>query len=168
MVVKGLDKKIFWEIKNIIHSHNNDESELIAILLETQAIIPGQYIPKEAAQFIARELGIRLNRIYGVITFYAALSEKPRGHYLIQICNSTVCRVRKNETLKETMERHLEIKVGETTADGVFTLMTTHCFGACDIAPAIRIGENVYGNLTEEKIEEILDFYKEEAVCVNQ
>jgi NADH:ubiquinone oxidoreductase subunit E len=160
MTSKVLENELLIRVKNITKEHKNNKHDLLAILLETQAIVPEQYIPKEVAQFISEQLQVSLSKIYDVITFYSALSEKPRGKHIIQICNSTACRVNKYETLKENLEHKLGIKVEETTPDGKFTLMCTPCFGACDISPAFRIGEEVYGNLTDEKIIEILENYR--------
>jgi len=153
------NKDIFAEVQNIIDAHNNDEHDLLGILLETQAIVQQQYISKEVAEFISEKLGISNNDVCEVVTFYSALSDKPRGRHIIQICNSTACMVNKYQTLRDVLEKQLGIKVGETTADNKFTLMYTPCFGACDIAPAFRIGEEVYGKLNEEKIKKIIENY---------
>lgn len=151
---------LYKKVKDILNKYKNRENDLLAILLEVQAIIPQRYISKEVSNFIGEHLGIKPARIYDVITFYSALSDKPRGQYLIQICNSTACKVNKYETLKDILEQQLEIKVGETSHDGVFTLMFTPCFGACDISPAFRIDEKVYGNLTKKKVKEIIQNYR--------
>ncbi|MDF2884220.1 MAG: NAD(P)H-dependent oxidoreductase subunit [Clostridiaceae bacterium] len=151
-----IEEDLYLKIKDILGKYENCENELVGMLLEIQAIIPGQYISEEVAKFVSQYLGIKPTKIYDVITFYSALSDKPRGKYIIQICNSTACMVNKYETLKETLEQLLEIKVGETTADGIFTLIYTPCFGACDISPAFRINENVYGNLTKKKVKDII------------
>lgn len=156
---KVLGNELLIRVKNITEAHKNNKHDLLAILLETQAIIPGQYIPKEVAQFISEQLQLSLSRVYDVITFYSALSDKQRGEHVIQICNSTACKVNKYQTLKDALEEELSIKVGETTPDGKFTLMYTPCFGACDISPAFRIGDEVFGNLTKEKIKEIISNY---------
>jgi NADH:ubiquinone oxidoreductase subunit E len=159
MSVTVTGKDLFAEVQNIIDAHNNDEHDLLGILLETQEIVPQQYISKEVAKFISEKLSISNNDVCEVVTFYSALSDKPRGRHIIQICNSTACMVNKYRTLRDILEKQLGIKVGETTADNKFTLMYTPCFGACDIAPAFRIGEEVYGNLDEEKIKKIIENY---------
>jgi NADH:ubiquinone oxidoreductase subunit E len=155
-----LKEDLLRKIKGVLNDHENNKNDLLSILLETQSIIPHQYIPKEVADFISKELEISLSKIYDVITFYSALSDKPRGKYIIQLCNSTVCKVNKYDRLKENLEDQLGIAVGETTKDGMFTLMYTPCFGACDISPAFRIDENVFGNLTEKKVKDIIQNYR--------
>lgn len=159
MSVTVTGKDLFAEVQNIIAAHNNDQHDLLGILLEVQEIVPQQYISKEVAKFISEKLGISDNDVCEVVTFYSALSDKPRGRHIIQICNSTACMVNNYLKLKDVLEQQLGIKVGETTADSKFTLMYTPCFGACDIAPAIRIGEEVYGNLDEDKIKKIIENY---------
>jgi NADH:ubiquinone oxidoreductase subunit E len=159
MSVTVTEKFLFAEVQNIIDAHNNDEHDLLGILLEIQAIVPQQYISKEVTKFISEKLKISNNDVCEVVTFYSALSDKQRGRNIIQICNSTACMVNKYQTLRNILEQQLGIKVGETTLDNKFTLMYTPCFGACDIAPAFRIGEEVYGNLNEEKIKKIIENY---------
>lgn len=160
MLNEILKKDLHAKVKSILDTYGNNKDNLLAILLESQAIMPRRYINKEVAEFISRQLGISLSKTYDVITFYSALSDEPRGKHLIQICNSTACMVNKYETLKEKLEQHLGIRVGETTKDGMFTLVYTPCFGACDISPAFRIDENVLGNLNNEKIKNIIQSYR--------
>ena len=155
-----LEDELYLEVKKILNKYENNENNLLAMLLEIQAIIPEKYIPKEVAKYISEYLGIKPARIYDVITFYSALSDKPRGQYIIQICDSTACKVNKYETLNAVLQQQLEVKVGETTDDGVFTLMYTPCFGACDVSPAFRIGENVYGKLNKKKVKDIIHNYR--------
>jgi NADH:ubiquinone oxidoreductase subunit E len=85
---------------------------------------------------------------------------EPRGKYIIEVCNSGPCYVRNYKEVASVLEEILGIKVGETTEDELFTLQYTSCIGACDIAPAMKIGEEVYGNLNREKIEKIIDQYR--------
>jgi len=155
-----LENDLYLNVESIMNMYKNSENDLLAILLEIQAIIPNHYIPTEVAKYVSEHLGIKLSRIYDVITFYSALSDKPRGQYVIQICDSTACKVNKYETLKDVLEQQLDVKVGETTDDGVFTLMYTPCFGACDVSPAFRIGENVYGKLNKKKVKDIIHNYR--------
>lgn len=148
------------KVGDILDLFDRDSQNLLAILLEVQKIIPMNYIPVEVAEFLSEELDIPLSRIYDVITFYSALSDKPRAKNIIQLCKSTVCRVNKYQTLRDALEEELGIKVGETTDDREFSLVYSPCFGSCDISPAFRINEKVYGKLTKEKISKILNSYR--------
>ena len=152
-----MDKELAVKIDEMLEGKQRDPSMLVGLLLEIQDIIPKQYIPTEVAVYVSEGLGIPLSKVYDVISFYAALSETPRADYVIQVCDSVVCKVVGNTLLKETLEGALGIKIGEITEDGKFALCHTPCFGACDIAPAIRLNGKVFGNLTsEEKIKEVV------------
>jgi len=100
------------------------------------------------------------SRIYGVLTFYTLLSTKPRGKYVVQVCNDVPCYVKGSVNVLEILEKALGVKEGETTADGVFTLEFTSCLGCCDKAPAMRIGGQLYGELNGDKITEIIAKYR--------
>jgi NADH-quinone oxidoreductase subunit E len=93
------------------------------------------------------------------------LSETPRGKYIIEICKSTPCHVLKGLNIVNIFEQELNIKIGETTPDNLFTLQYTSCVGACDIGPVAKIGDEVYGNLTKDKIVDIIKSYREAAIC---
>ena len=143
------------KIDKITEKYHKDENELLQILLETQRLIEKNYIPKEVSDKIAYEVGVPNAKVYNLVTFFDALSDKPRGKFIINICEGTTCSL-KNKNIVETFEKKLNINIGETTEDERYTLRYSPCFGACDISPAVRINDDVYGNLTEEKIEKIL------------
>lgn len=155
-----IDSNLFNNIQEILTNHKHDQNGLIAILLQVQSLIPGNYIPEEVARFIGMKLDIPSSKIYDVITFFSALSDKPKGRHVIQLCKSTVCRLNKYQTLRGFLEKELGITMGETTEDGMFTLEYSACFGACDISPAFRIDDKVYGNLNETKTTEIINSYR--------
>lgn len=156
-----LEKNLALKIDQIIASYQHDSTRLVDILLDIQEIIPKHYLPQDVVTYVSKQLNTPLSKIYGVITFYAALSHEPRADYIIQLCDSLVCKVVKNSALKETISDLLGIKEGEATSDGKFWLEYTPCFGACDVAPAIKINGRVYGNLTsKERVKEVLAQYK--------
>lgn len=153
-----LTPELAKKIDKIFEENNYDSSRLINILLDIQEVVPGQYIPKEIASYVNKKLDIPFSRVYDVISFYTALSSTPRADYVIQVCQSVVCKVVGNLTLKESLENILGITVDNATPDGKYYLEYTSCFGACDVAPAMRVNGEVYGNLTtEEKIKEALN-----------
>lgn len=155
-----LTRHLASKIDAILESHETDKNNLVNILLEVQSLIPQNYIPEEVAKYVALKLNVPTSKVYDVITFFSALSDKPKGRHVIQLCKSTVCRLNKYQTVRDILERELGITMGETTKDGEFSLEYTACFGACDISPAFRIDEKVYGNLDENKIVEILNSYR--------
>lgn len=155
-----LNANIVSKINEVLNKYDNDQTKLVGILLDIQDIIPKNYIPVEVATYVAEKLNLPIIKVYDVITFYAALSDKPRADYVIQVCNSVVCKFNGYDELRASLEKVLGIKVGEVTPDGKFSLDTCACFGACDISPAIRINSDVYGNLTEEKLKEVINSYR--------
>ena len=148
---------LFEEVEAIIDKYGRDRSNLLPILTETQDLVDHNYVPEEVAEFIACSLCIPTSQVYEVITFYAVLSDVPKGKHIVQVCDSTVCRLNKNTSLVDALESVLGVKVGSTREDGQVTLEFTPCFGACDISPAIRVDKKVYGNLTQEKLIKVIN-----------
>lgn len=148
------------QVLEIIQSKNREKEQLLSILLEIQNASGRNYVDKEWARLVADELGIPLTKVYDVLTFYAMFSTESRGAYVIEICKSAPCYVLKSQAIAQIFEEELGIKMGETTSDNLFTLMYTPCVGACDIGPVAKVGEKVFGNLTREKIKEIINNYR--------
>ncbi len=148
---------LFSEVDEIMDTYGRKASNLLPILTDVQSRVERNYVPEEVVEYVACGLCLPTSRVYEVLTFYAALSDRPRGRHIVQVCDSTVCRVNKNTDLIAILERVLRVEVGNTRADGEVTLEYTPCFGACDISPAIRIDKKVYGNLTEERLMALLD-----------
>ncbi len=156
-----LTKELASKIDTIINNYQSNSTKLVGILLDVQDIIPKQYIPREVASYISERMNIPLSKTYDVISFYAALSDVPRADYVIQLCDSVVCKVTGNTVLRDTLKDLLGIDPDEATTDGKYWLEYTPCFGACDISPAMRINGKVFGNLTsKESIKTVLDQYK--------
>ena len=141
-------------LRNICREHANDPGELINILHKTQDILG--YLPAEAQQLIAGELHIPLSRIYSIVTFYGFFSMTPKGEHPISVCMGTACYVRGAEKVLDEFKRVLKINVGETTADGRFSLSSLRCVGACGLAPVVLIGEKVYGRVVPGDVEKII------------
>ena len=118
------------------------------------------YLSGECLTEVAESLGLSVSDVYGVATFYSFLSTKPRGRNVIRICKSLPCYLKNSRTIIESVQDKLGIKPGETTPDGKFSFELTNCIGACDKAPAMLINEDVHGDLTPEKILQILKTYK--------
>ncbi|MEA1964642.1 MAG: NADH-quinone oxidoreductase subunit NuoE [Candidatus Aerophobetes bacterium] len=134
----------------------NREKDVIALLSKAQRENKHNYITEEKLKIIAQEAGLSYSEVYGVATFYSLFSLKPRGEYVIRVCDSGPCHLMGSRSIFEVLEEELKIKVGETTPDGEFTLEETSCLGICDEAPAMMINEKVYSNLTPQKIKGIL------------
>jgi len=118
------------------------------------------WLPISAMNEVARILGMPRMRVYEVATFYTMFNRQPVGKYFLQVCATTPCMLRGAETITETISKKLGIKNGETTKDGLFTLLEVECLGACVNAPMIQINDDYYEDLTPDDVNEILDELK--------
>jgi len=108
-------------------------------------------------------MDIPLSRVYEVATFYNAFSLKPRGEHIVKICMGTACHVRGASAIQDKMERTLNIKPGETTADKKFSLETVNCVGACALGPVVVINTEYHGQMTMAKVDKVIGKLKEGA-----
>jgi len=147
------------ELRSVLDVYPNDRQYALAILQDMQRVF--HYIPREGLQCAAEYLGCGLSELYSMATFYKALSLKPKGKHIIKVCDGTACHIRGSMTLLDALRRRLGIEPGETTGDGIFTLETVNCLGACAIAPVMLVGEEFYGTLTIEKLDAVLRVYEQ-------
>ena len=147
------------ELRTVLDAYPGDRRYTLAILQDMQHAF--HYIPREGLTCAAEHLGCRLSELYSMATFYKALSLTPKGRNVIRVCDGTACHIRGSTSLLDALRRRLGIEPGETTADGLFTLETVNCLGACAIAPVMLVGEEYYGGLTIEKLEAVLRTYEE-------
>lgn len=142
--------------KEICNKYTPDKDNLIYILHEIQDTHPQHYISTEAVQAVSEYLNVPPNHIYGVLTFYTMYSTQPRGNNIIRLCESPPCYIKGSENILRKLQILLGVETGETTKDGVFTLELCACLGVCGNAPVMMINNDVYGDLTEERVEEII------------
>ncbi|MDR0584139.1 MAG: NAD(P)H-dependent oxidoreductase subunit E [Treponema sp.] len=145
------------DVLEIMKHYGNEPQQLIAVLLDIQAASGRNYVDQKWAALVSDALDLSLSKIYDVLTFYAMFSIKPRGKYVIEICQSTPCHFTGAEEVVKWFEAAAGIKTGETSVDGRITLSRTSCLGACDIGPAVKIGDEVFGGLTEEKAKALVE-----------
>lgn len=150
-------KRLKEETRELLSKHEKRKDGLIKILEEVQAKYG--YIPKVSQLEISEYLNMPLAEIYGVITFYSRFSLKPKGTYNVSVCLGTACFVKGSKEILAAAKEKLGIDEGETTADGKFSIDTTRCIGACGLAPVFTVNEEVYGNSTVKKMNEVLDEY---------
>lgn len=146
------------QLLKVIESHKDDKGSLITILQEAQDIYG--YLPIEVHKMISDETGIPIEKIYGIVTFYAQFSLMPKGRYQISICMGTACYVKGAGDIYEKLMNTLGISGGECTPDGRFSLDACRCIGACGLAPVMTINGEVYGRLTVDMIDDILAKYE--------
>jgi len=157
-VVVNLPWEKVEKINEICNSFDNDPRELINVLHETQHAFG--YLPAEVQDVIAHNLHLSVAHVYGVVTFYSFFTMIPKGEHPISICTGTACYVRGAEKVLEEFRKELNIKVGETTSDGKFSINCLRCVGACGLAPVVLVGEKVYGRVSPDGVKAILEEYK--------
>ena len=118
------------------------------------------YLDDTALRFVARELQIPLSKVYGVATFYHAFTLKPEGHHRCIMCQGTACYIKGSQAILQAVMKNYHIAPGETTEDGEISLLTARCLGACSMAPAAIMDENVVGYLTPEHALDALEGWK--------
>ena len=152
----GIDPKM----TEILNKYTAVKDNLIQILNEVQDYYG--YVPEKAQVAISEYLDMPMAEIYGVVTFYSRFTLKPKGKYHIAVCLGTACFVKGSENVLERAKERLGIDVGETTADGKFSLEATRCIGACGLAPVFTVNEEVYGKATVKMMDEVLYKYMNE------
>jgi len=141
----------------IIEKYPKEKRYTLAILQDIQRNF--KYIPKDAFTALSLYLNIPIIKLYSMATFYKALSLTPKGKNIITVCDGTACHVRSSSVLIDELQKYLQIKLGETTKDGIFTLQTVNCLGSCAIAPVMVINDKYYGKVTPSAIKKILKQY---------
>ena len=139
----------------IIDRYNAEKESLIQVLQDTTSEY--NYLPEPCLRWISQRLHVPLSEVFEVATFYKAFSLEPRGKHLVHVCLGTACHVRGAPQILNKIERTLNIKAGQTSKDLMFTLETVNCVGACALGPVVVIDGEYHGQMTQTKIEELLD-----------
>ena len=145
------------KLMEVIERSRHDKSLLMAVMQQAQDIYG--YLPIEVQTKIAEGMDVPLEKVYGVATFYAQFSLTPKGEYNISVCLGTACYVKGAGDLFDRLSERLGIGADECTADGKFSLTACRCIGACGLAPVLTVNEDVYGRLTVDDIDGILEKY---------
>ena len=146
------------QLRAVIDAHKDSQGALMPVLQQAQDIYG--YLPIEVQKIISDEMGIPMEKIYGVVTFYAQFSLYPKGKYNISVCLGTACYVKGSGDIFNKLQEVLQIGSGECTADGKFSLEACRCIGACGLAPVMTVNEDVYGRLTVDDVADILAKYE--------
>ena len=147
------------QLKKVIDELKHDKSNLMVVMQKAQDIYG--YLPFEVQEMISEGMEVSLEKIYGVATFYAQFSLSPKGKYNISVCLGTACYVKGSGPIFDKLSEKLGIGADECTPDGKFSLTACRCIGACGLAPVMTINDEVYGRLTVDDIDTILDKYKD-------
>jgi NADH-quinone oxidoreductase subunit E len=154
----GRRSPVVKDYAGIFAGFRGEEGDLIPILQKTQEKIG--YIPREAVKRISRFLKISENQIYGVASFYSQFRFTAPGRNSIKVCLGTACHVKGGQILCEAVERELDLKPGETTADGRYDLERVACLGCCALAPVVQVNDDIYSRMTVIRLKEILGKYE--------
>jgi NADP-reducing hydrogenase subunit HndA len=146
------------QLEDVIQEHRDDPSQLMTVMQKAQAIYG--YLPYEVQVRIADGMDIPLEKVYGVSTFYAQFALTPPGKHAVSVCLGTACYVKGAQAVLDHLQELLGIGPGECTPDGLFSLEACRCIGACGLAPVMMVGDEVYGNLTPDMLEDILAKYR--------
>lgn len=146
------------QIKSLIEKHGGDQSALIGILQDIQR--EEGYLPRKILIELAGRLDVPLSRLFALATFYRSFSLKPTGRHRIGICMGTACHVRGGQAILNRLERDLGLSAGSTTVDRRFTLDTVRCLGCCSIGPVVRIDEDTFGRVRQDRVDKILRDYQ--------
>ncbi|MCL1792590.1 MAG: NADH-quinone oxidoreductase subunit NuoE [Oscillospiraceae bacterium] len=158
---KTEQETLYAQITNVIDLYKDKKGSLIQVLHLAQKIYG--YLPLELQEFIAKNMDVPLSEVAGVVSFYSIFSAVPRGKHTIRVCLGTACYVRGGKRVVEHLQQKLGVSLGETTEDGLFTLEVARCIGACGLAPAMLIDDQVYRKVTVNKLDSILaDYQKKE------
>ena len=146
------------ELKKVIEANLNDPGAVMPVLQQAQDIYG--YLPIEVQKIVADGLGMPLEEVYGVATFYSQFSLSPKGEYAISVCLGTACYVKGAAKILESLSEQLGIGAEECTEDGKFSLSACRCIGACGLAPVMTVNDEVYGRLEAKDVAGILGQYK--------
>ncbi|MDY0018419.1 MAG: NADH-quinone oxidoreductase subunit NuoE [Anaerolineae bacterium] len=152
-----MDQGVIERVDSVSARYNNDREALVEILRDLSKEMG--YISQDAFAALAEKLDLPESAVFGVASFYSMIETKPHGQHVIRFCQDAPCHVAGGREVWDALEAALGIKFGETTPDGQWTLMTTSCIGLCAVGPVMLVDEDVYGNLTPEKIPDILARY---------
>jgi NADH:ubiquinone oxidoreductase subunit E len=158
----------FEEMKSLVQQaithHGKSRDALIPILNDINQAYG--YIPAEAFKEVKHQINsptdqvfVSESQLYGLATFYKMLSTKPVGRHVIRFCESAPCHVMGGRLLIQALIESLQLRPGETSSDGRWTLLTTSCLGTCGVGPVLWIDDDIYGNVTAEQLPDILGAY---------
>ena len=155
--MKNMSVKISMErVAEIIDFYDCKVSNMIAILQDVQAEY--KYLSPEVLELVAEKLNIGVAKVYSVATFYENFSLEAKGKYIIKVCDGTACHVRKSQPIYDAIREDLQLEGKQkTSSDGLFTLETVACLGACGLAPVVTVNDEVHAKMTPEKVIELLD-----------
>ena len=149
----------YMELDSIIEKEfNSDKENLIMMLQAIQKRF--NYLPQPALAYLAAKITVPYSKIYGVATFYSTFSLEPRGRNIVSVCRGTACHVRGAERVHDRIEHSLGISNGQTTGDKRFTLASVRCIGCCSLGPVVKVGNETFARVRQDKLAGILEHFQ--------
>jgi len=148
--------RIDWTLKE----YRGKPGSLVPVLQYVQKVL--KYLPPVVQDYVALGLNLPSSDVYGVVSFYSFFTMVPRGDHTIRVCMGTACYVKGGNKILANLEKGLQVKEGETTADRKFTLEVVRCLGACGLAPVVVVDEDTHGQLEPKHAMEIAESYVRE------
>jgi NADH:ubiquinone oxidoreductase subunit E len=152
------EEELMERLDQCIQEYRNKPGGLIPALQVAQGIFG--YLPENVLRRISSGFDMSYSEVAGVVGFYSFFSTQPRGKHIVRVCLGTACYVRGGKQILEALKRELDIDVGETTEDRLFSLEVARCFGACGLAPVLTVDDDVHQRVKESGLRDILNGYR--------
>jgi NADH:ubiquinone oxidoreductase subunit E len=150
----GYAAQIFKDIQKVIDDTGGKSGALIRVLQQAQGLVG--YLPPPVLMTISRDLKIPLSEVNGIVSFYHFFTTVPRGKYIVQVCLGTCCYVRGGQAILDVLKKEYRLEPGDTTPDGILSLDTVRCLGACALAPVVTLDGQVYRRVKPNRVKELL------------
>ena len=158
-LVREFSEDQIAKVDAVIRDYRQVQGSLLIALEKAQDIT--RYLPVSLQRYIAAGMGVSASKVAGVVTFYSYFSTVPRGRRVVKVCTGTACYVKRSGEIKERLKQKLGVAEGEVTPDGEYSIEEVRCVGACGLAPVVVVGEDTFGLIDPERVEEVLDRNKE-------
>ncbi len=158
MIDEKNGNRIIEAVNEAIAKYGTNRDELIPILNELNRTIG--YLPKEALNEVSKRLQAPRSQLFSAATFYHMLHTEPHGRHIVQFCESAPCHVVGGREVWQALQEELQLKSGESSPDGKWSLITTSCLGACGVGPVILVDDDMFGNVTPDQVKDILSRYE--------
>jgi NADH:ubiquinone oxidoreductase subunit E len=156
-----IDPSVWPAIDAFLEEHHGGQERLIPLLHHVQQQMG--YLPFEVQEYVADRLGLSPVQVYGVVSFYHLFTTTPRARYQVKVCMGTACFVRQSQRVLDALKDACKVELGGISEDGLFNLDQVRCIGACGLAPAVMINDDVYGNLTAQRARRLVRKLRTEA-----
>ena len=155
---EDVDDDMWTKIDEIIEANRDIPGSVITVLRECQNVVG--YVPVVLIDHIGHGLNLSSSEIFGVATFYSLFSMKPKGRHTIRVCKGTACYVRGIKDVIARIAEEYQLKEGDTTEDRRFSMESVRCLGACGLAPVVVVDEDTYGDISSDKVADVLQQYE--------